>query len=214
MRELAFLGNTLRRLYNSFEHRMDKRVLNQDIRTVHKLEGAREPLTACESLTKIWPLVRQMDESAHLKAVGSPNGVDATGRSSRWNFYIELHSRRARLHCSWLLPWDESGNGFSAPVLDVRAKPYPPEDSVYRQMVSQGKMLCHELTELWQQERRRRPDLPLHFRDSDVVIRELTDKGLDIAANRFTLSTAKATNGKIHWLAKVDDYAFYANFKA
>jgi len=212
MRELAFLGNTLRRLYNSVENRMDKRVLNQDVRTVHKLSGGRVPLTACESLTKVWPIVQEMDEAAHLKSVSTPNGVDAQGRSSRWNFHFELHNRRARLQCCWLLPWSEAKEEYGLPILDARAKPFPPEDSVYRQMVSQGKMLCRELTELWLQERKRRPDLPLNFRDSDIVIRELIQKGLDIAANRFTLSSCKTSTGQLSWLAKVEDYAFYTEF--
>jgi len=214
MREFAFVGNTLRKLYNSVENRLERNLVNQEERIVRKLKGGANPLTVCETLTKIWPIVQQVDESAHLKSISAPDGVDVAGRASRWNFLFELHDRRARLHCCWLLPWNETKERYDSPIFDGRAKPFPPEDSVYRQMVSQGKMLCRELTELWLQERKRRPDLPLHFRDSDAVIRELTQKGLDIAANRFTLCTSKDNTGKMSWMARIDDYSFYANFKA
>lgn len=211
MRDFAFFGNTLRRIFNSFENRMDKRVLNQEIRSVEDL-GGRAPLTACEAVSKIWPHIQKMDEEVYLKSVSTPNGVNLEGKSSRWNFNFELHNRRARLQCAWLLPWDEDKEEYGPAILDALAKPYPPEDSVYRQMVQQGSMLCRELTQLWLRERKRRPDLPLHFRDSDIAVRELMSKGLDIAANRFTLSSQKGSNGKINWMAKVEEYAFYTQF--
>lgn len=212
MSQLAFFGNTIRRIFNSFEYRMDKRVLNQEVRSVHRLNGGKTPLTACEALSKIWPVVQDMDENAFLKSVSSPTGVDINGKSARWNFNFELQNRRARLQCFWLLPWDDREGDYGQSILDARAKPYPPEDSVYRQMVSQGRILCRELNVLWQAERKRRPDLPLHFRDSDVVVRELVQKGLDVDAHNFTLSSVKTIHGKLNWLAKVDDYAFFADF--
>lgn len=216
MVQLAFVGNTLRRLYNSVETRFDRRVLNQETRIVRQSDSSRNPLTVREALTKIWPVIQELDEEAYLKAISAPAGVDAFGRSSRWNFMFELHNRRARLYCCWILPPIADGEAVAEkhnPIIDAKVKPFPPEDSVYRQMVAQGKMLCHELTELWHQERKRRPDLPTQFRDSDVVIRELTQKGLDITTHRFTLSTSKATTGRLSWMARVDDYAFYVNFR-
>lgn len=212
MSHLAIFGNSFRRLYNSLEHRIDKRILNQEVRSVHQLGGGRSPITACAALSKIWPTVKQMDESVHLKSVSSPVGVNAQGKSSRWNFTFELHHRRARLQCAWLLPWDQHSKTFESAVLDISAVPYPPKNSTYRQMVMQGKMLCRELTVLWHQERRKRPDLPLHFRDTDIAIRELMQQGLNIGSNRFVLTSNRSSNGKMNWLAQMDEYMFYTDF--
>lgn len=75
-----------------------------------------------------------------------------------------------------------------------------------------GVMLHRQLYGLWQQERRRRPDRPMHFLDSDAALSEFTRQGLDITRDEFSLSTGQSPEGCICWIAQARQKVYYAPF--
>jgi hypothetical protein len=204
------MSNTLRRLYNRIDRLFDRQVLTQELRSSRGLEESNEPQTVRQVFERVWQAAQELDREACLKMIVSPGGVDQEGTSARWEFFFDLPQRRAKLECNWFLSWDDEKDGFGSACLDIIARPFPPANSLLRQMVNEGTLLHRQLAGFWEEERRRSPDLPLHFRNSNEAIVELIRQGLDLLEDEFSLGTGQSPEGKLAWIAQTRGREFYA----
>ena len=62
--------------------------------------------------------------------------------------------------------------------------PFHPRVASWPRAVADGRLPYAALNRAWREERRRTPDLPLVFRDSDVAVMELQQRGLDARRRR------------------------------
>jgi hypothetical protein len=196
------MSNTLRRLYNRIDRFFDYQSLAQELRSSRDLRESNEPQTARQALEQVWQAAQELDREACLKMIVSPGGVDQAGASTRWEFFFDLPQRQAKLECNWFLLWEDERNGFGLAHLELIARPFPPADSLLRQMVNEGTLLYRQLAGFWEEERRRAPDLPLHFRNSDEAVAELMGQGLDLLEDEFSLGTGHSPQGSLAWVAQ------------
>jgi hypothetical protein len=204
------MSNALRRLYNRVDRFFDRRTLTQELRSSHELKGSNEPQTARQVFEVAWQAAQELDREACLKLIVSPQGVDQQGASAHWEFFFDLPQRRAKLEGNWFLPWEDERQGFGFARFDLIARPFPAANSLLRQMVNEGKLLHRQLAGFWEEERRRSPDLPLHFRNSDEAIIELMRQGLDLLQDEFSLGTGQSPEGSLAWVAQTRKREFYA----
>jgi hypothetical protein len=204
--------DSLRRTFNAVDRLLDRRALLQEKRWTRNAGGARRPVTARGAFSQVLPEARSLDPGARLKSIVSQAGVDADGASAHWEFLFDLPSRRAHLLCEWVLGWDEAIDGYTAPHIAAATRPFPPPESPVRQLVMGGQLLHRQLIGMWERERRRRPDLPHKFRDSDAALADFVRQGLDVAVTEFSLCTGTAPEGQISWLAQTRDRSYIAAF--
>jgi hypothetical protein len=183
------------------------------VRLARSLGPLNTPATAYQAFAMVLPVVREVDLDARLKRITASENLDAQGRASRWEFFFDLPSRRAKLQCDWLLPWDEQTDDFAHARLEGMVRPFPPTDSVFYVMVAEGKLLHRQIVGLWNQEYQRSPNLPFHFRDSDEVIAELARQGLDISGSDFSLTTEAVHGQPPNWVAQTRSQTWRTRFR-
>jgi hypothetical protein len=205
------MSDALRRLYNRVDGWFDRAALVRDVQVVRGLQEPA-PVTARRAFEQAARSAREMDRAARLKMISAPGGVDASGASDRWEFLFDLPARRAKLSCTWFLEWDAQADRFGAAQIDAQARPFPPMDSPLRRLVAEGKLLHRQMIGLWAGERRRGPDLPDRFRDSNEVIGEFMARGLDVALHEFTLGTGLSPAGEISWVVHARGRSDYVRF--
>lgn len=204
------MSDSLRRLYNAIDSLFDRGALARDLRFSRAAGGSREPVTARAAFDSVRPAVRQLDRDARLKMIVSQNGIGPGGASPHWEFFFDLPQRRAQLVCEWRLPWDEAADGYGPAQIEIVAKPFPPENSPIRQLVKDGKLLHRQMIGMWQQELKRRPNLPQKFRDTDAVLADLRRQGLEPDQADFSLSTGLSPDGRLNWVAQTKNAAYYS----
>lgn len=205
------MSDILRRLYNAVERLFDWRALSQELHFTRNPADVNEPRTARHAFEIALSEARELDRGACLKLITAPDGLNPNGAASRWEFFFDLPMRRAKLECDWYLPWDANADQFGPPRLEVIARPFPPADNVFRQMVKEGKLLHRQLIGLWNQERRQRPDLPHQFRDSDAALEALVQQGLKAMEIEFSFGTVETPEGKPCWLAQTRERSYYTD---
>ncbi len=201
--------NDIRRLYNALGQSFDRQVLDQAVHASHRIENSSTPVSAGQAFSLVLAEAKNMDTKARLKLISAADGVQADGRATRWEFFFDLPRRRAKLECAWFLVWDKRADAFVATQVEVRAQPFPASDNKLRQLVDEGELLYQQLRGLWQQERKRTPDLPHKFRDSDAVIRELAELDNNLLNHELSLSTGLNPQGKPCWVARTRSDNFY-----
>ena len=207
------MSDTLRRLYNKIDILFDRRAISQEDRFSRVLENVNQPRTASLAFKSILPVARKIDRKARLKSILSQQGIDGNGTSSYWEYFFDLPTRRAQLLCEWSLPRNQLTDEYGAAVIEYLIKPFPPADSPIRQMVREGKLLHRQMIGLWQQERRRRPDLPFKFRGTDVALADFSQQGLDVSQIEFLLRTGQSPQGSHCWIAQTRKTTYYTAFE-
>ncbi len=198
----------IRRLYNSLGQTLDRQALREEIHDIHRLDDSTSPITAGQAFKQIIPVVKEIDSKPKLKLISAAGTIQTDGSATRWEFFFDLPKKRAKLECGWYLQWDDSEDDYHGAQIELRAQPFPTADNPLRQMVDQGELLYQQLDGLWQQERKRSPDLPAKFRDSDAVIRELADQDIDLLKHELSLSTGVNARGKTCWLVQTRSESF------
>ncbi|MDJ0832539.1 MAG: hypothetical protein QNJ69_03390 [Gammaproteobacteria bacterium] len=199
----------IRRLYNKLGQAFDRQSLVSEEKSVHQLEDINDPLSAGQAFALVLPFARKLDRNPRLKLITAADGINIDGKASRWEFFFDLPGRRAKLECDWLLTWDDSADAFQGAQIEVRVQPFPPADNKLRQMVDQGGLLYQQLEGLWKQERKRTPDLPDKFRDSDIVIGELITQNKNLLDQELSLATGLNPQGRPCWLAQSRSDTFH-----
>jgi hypothetical protein len=206
------MSNSLRRIYNSIDSLFDRRAISQELRISKDDTESTYPKTAMQAFEKVQTFAYELDRQARLKWIVSQQGVNSNGESSHWEFSFDLTERRAHLVCDWLLLFNETIDKYLPAKIELTLKPFPPADSPLRQMVKDGQLLHRQLIGMWKQEIKRTPDLPHKFRDTSLIVEELSQQGLDIAQTEFSLSTGQDSSGKLCWLAQTRQKKYYDKF--
>lgn len=205
--------SALRRLNNRIDRWLDRRSLRAPVETVLTLPGGGVPGVVSAALERAVQRAQALDRDACLKQVLAPQGTQPDGAASRWQFHFELPKARARLIVDWYLDGDARAGRFGHEVIKARAEPFPPPDSVLAQGVAEGKLLYARLGRIWKEERRRTPDLPLEFRDSDAAVADLARRGLALGTASFTLGVAAESGGALVWVARTGTAVYRCPFR-
>jgi hypothetical protein len=206
------MSDSLRRIYNSIDRLFDVWAITQELR--HSREGgeSRSPKTALQAFQSVQPVIRELDRQSQLKMITSQQGLTFNGTSAHWEFFFNLFRRRAEAVCEWVLPWNEAIDDYGQAEIEISINPFPAVNSPIRTAVREGKLLHQQMTGMWRQECKRRPTLPAHFRDTDIVLADFVRQGLDITQAEFSLSTGHSPQGKLCWIAQTRNAAYYSPF--
>jgi hypothetical protein len=207
------MSDALRRAYNAVDILFDARAIRQELHFSRELEDIRHPRSAYQAFRSIHPFVNKLDRQARLKMIVSQPGIDAEGASAHWEFFFDLVQRRAHLICDWALSWNEASDDFGPARVELAIKPFPSVDSPIRQLVASGKLLHRQMVGLWKQECERSPALPKRFRDTDAVLADLNQQGLDVSQTEFSVRTGLSPEGRISWIAQTRKDIYYSAFR-
>jgi len=203
----------LRCFYNSVEAFFDRHSLLEEVYLSRTIESQNKPVTARKAFLPCLSIAREFDRGAQLKLIVCPNdNIEQNGTSRQWEFFYDLPKLHAKMNCVWLLTWNEDADSFDTIDIEVVTRPFPPHDSPLRKLVKEGKILYRQLIGMWDAEYKRMANLPHHFRDSDDVMREFTQKGLNLTETKVTL-IAEGNKGKQPiWKADTGETPFSTRF--
>ena len=201
----------LRRLLNGIDRRLDRAAAAQARSGLERSPVGGVPFIASQALERAVQLAQRHDGDARLKRIAAPRGIAPDGAALAWRFAFELPQRRAKLACDWYLDGDKQAGRFGRECLQWQLDPFPPADSLLAHGVAQGKLAYAFLARAWREERRRAPDLPLVFRDSDVLAAELERHGLRVADGSFSLAS-EATPAGPAWVARAGERVLSCRF--
>jgi hypothetical protein len=204
--------DNFRKFYNSVDRFFDRRAISEKIQFSREIPGDDQPKTAGRAFAQIVPMVRKFDRKAQLKLIVSQQGVDAHGTGTHWEFFFDLPGLRAQLACEWKLTRDEKADGYEMAHVTITVNPFPPADSLIRQMVRNGQLLQRQLIGMWQQEMKRTPALSHRFRDSDLAMADFSKQGLDPSVVEFSLRTGRSPEGHLSWIAQTRDRSYFSAF--
>lgn len=211
--ESSSLLDGLRRFYNSVEIFFDRRSLIEEVRLSRTIESQNKPVTARQAFLPCLSIAREFDRGAQLKLIVCPDGnIEQDGISPRWEFFFDLPKRHAKMNCAWFLTWNENADVFDTARIEIVARPFPPQDSSLRKLVKDGKILYRQLTGMWDAEYRRKANLPHRFRDSNNVMREFAQKGLNLTETKITLIAEDNKGKQPIWKADIGETPFSTRF--
>jgi hypothetical protein len=205
--------SVLRRLNNRIERWLDRSSLHEPRVHAQDWPGGGVPCIASAALERAVTYAHTLDPDACLKQLAAPEGVQPDGAARRWQFRFELPTARAVLACDWFLDGDARAGRFGRERFEARATPFPPPGSELATGVAEGRLPYAGLSRAWREERRRTPDLPLVFRDSDAAIVELQQRGLVLGAAPFTLGAASDSGSALRWVARSGNAEFRSPFR-
>jgi hypothetical protein len=206
------MSDTFRRIYNMVDQIFDTRAISQESRLSRDDGFCELPKTALQAFNRILPFVSKLDRLARLKLIVSQQGLSLDGTSSHWEFFFDMPLRRAQMTVEWVLSWDEATGDYGPARIESIVKPFPPVDSPIRQAVREGKLLHRQMINMWKQEYERRPGLPNKFHDSNFVMADLLQQGLDASQYEFSLSTGQSPQGQMSWIAQTRDITYFSPF--
>lgn len=192
----------LRRVVNHIDRRLDRQSLAEVADHSQQWPGGGVPCTAAAALERAVHHAHTLDRNACLKQLVAPKGTQSDGAAQRWEFRFELPEARAVLTCDWFLDGDARAGRFGRERLECRATPFPAPDSVLALGVAEGRLGYSSLGRAWREERRRTPDLPLVFRDSDAALADLQRFGFSVGRDAFTLAASAEPVGGLWWVAR------------
>lgn len=202
----------LRRLLNRVDRWLDRRSLAAPQEGQQRPPGGGVPCLASHALERAMAVARRFDRDARLKRIAAPQGTAIDGAARRWTLWLELPQRRAKLRYEWYLDGDAEFGRFGRECLDWRATPFPAPDAALARGVDEGHLRYAMLAAAWRQERRRQPDLPLVFRDSDATLADLQAHGLKPGETGFTLRSDSVSGHGNVWLAQTPVQSFQCRF--
>ena len=203
----------LRRLYNSIDALFDRAGLDEKVQFHRPAGPGNAAVTAGHAFHNCLPIATEFDRNACLMLIVAPDGsIQADGCSPRWEFLFDLPRRRAQMIAIWHFPGSEPSDDFPAARIEVSVTPFPPPDSIPRQLVRDGQLLRRQLIAMWHKERRRKPALPHKFRDSDAVMAEFAGSGLDVTQTEVTLRAECKASARPLWVADARRSSFRTRF--
>lgn len=205
--------SALRRLNNRVERWLDRSSLHEPRVHAQDWPGGGVPCIASAALERAVSYAHTLDSDACLKQVLAPEGVQPDGAARHWQFRFELPTARANLDGNWFLDGDARAGRFGRERFEARATPFPPPGSELAAAVADGRLPYSALSRAWREERRRTPDLPLVFRDSDVAVIELQQRGLVLGGAAFSLGVTSDPGGALRWLARSGSAEFRSPFR-
>jgi len=192
----------LRRYVNRLDRWLDRASLVEATSTRIDLDKPAEPVTARQAFSSVLPVARRVDGSARLKLITASENLDASGTASRWEFFFDLPKRRAKATVAWVLPLTEEFDSYRSPIVEAVFRPFPMPGSLFYRMIDEGRLLYRQLNGHWRDEMQRTPDLPKSFKDSDLAMRELSQRGLDVGSDEASLTAKGVSETEIVWMAQ------------
>lgn len=145
----------------------------------------RERCTSREALGVATELAADHESGARAWSVGTDDGCDGDGRSTRWETRFDL-SRREELVVSIGFTLGEATGTRGEAVASIRLIPYPAEGSELARMALSGEITGRRLRAVWRQQTREREPLPPDFPDSAAVARTVAPDRIRTAHARIT----------------------------
>lgn len=210
---MGFDVNRLRRYYNRLDRWLDRSSLLEERRERIDLGASAEPATARQAFGFVRPVVLRMDRSASLKLITGSENLDASGQASRWEFFFDLPKRRAKAAVEWVLPWDERADSYGSPHVEAVFRPFQAPENVLYGMIDEGRLLYRQLNGHWRDEMQKTPALPQRFRDSDAVMREFAERGLDASRDEVTLAARGVSDSEVVWTAQTRHSTYRTSFQ-
>lgn len=210
---MALDADQLRRYFNRMDRWLDRSSLAEERREQIDLEAPPEPVTARKAFGYVWPVVRRIDRTARLKLISGSENLHPSGTTSRWAFLFDLPKRRAKAALDWVLPWDEDSDAYGSPRIEGVIRPFPAPGSLLHRMIDEGRVLYRQLNGPWRDEMNRTPVLPNSFKDSDAVIRECTERGLDLGRDETTLVAKGVSAAELVWEAQTRHETYQTSFR-
>lgn len=213
-RSMAVDVKCLRQYFNRFDQKFDRKSLHEVQKFTTALKDENRRVTVLQAFKRVLPVVRGFDRSAALKFIAGSENLDASGRASRWEFFFDLPERRAKAAVEWVLPLDVDTDTCGQPLIESTLRPFPVPGSLFYRMVDEGSLLYRQLWGLWREEMKRQAALPFSFRDSDDVLQEFRQQGLDITIDEVALSAEASLNTKqCIWKAQTRHKTYRAAFQ-
>jgi hypothetical protein len=144
-----------------------------------------ESCTSRQALAAATDLAAERDRGAAAWSVGTDDGCDHDGRSTRWEVRFDL-SRRQELIVSIGFPPDEAKGAHGDAVASIRLVPFPAEGSELARMALSGEITGRRLRAVWRQQTRDREPLPWDFPDSAAVAQAVAPDRIRTAHARIT----------------------------
>ena len=118
--------------------------------------------------------------------VGTEDGLDALGRSMRWEVRFDLPQRRQELVVNIGFPIEEATGLQGEGVASLRCLPFPSEGSELARMATTGQISGRRLRAVWRQQLREHEPLPLDLPDSEAVAAAVAPEPVRVARARIT----------------------------
>lgn len=167
----------------------------------------REACTSRQALTVARELAARHEPGAEAWSVGTDDGCDGVGRSTRWEVRFDL-SRREELLVSIGFTLDEATGRHGGAVASIRLLPFPAEGSELARMALSGQITGRRLRAVWRQQIREREPLPDDFPDSAAVARAVAPDLIRTAHARIARARGACwtvrTQGRVRHI-RVDD---------
>ena len=161
--------------------------LDRVILETRPLPVPSERMTARQALDMAAPIAAELEAAARLTLVVSDGYVDAEGRSRTWEFFYHLPERRATAAIEILGPIedeeeDELDEDQTSPDeadrIEIRVVPFVQSGDILDRQLREGRVSPRFIDDLWDAELRRRPPLPIPFRDSPEAVRAMVPPGV------------------------------------
>src|SRR5215212_10021427 len=124
------------------------------------LRDADTRMTAHEALRWALPAARARDPDARMVLISSGEDLDAGGRSTLWEFHLDLPARRA--HATIRVGPDDDPDEEPGCVLLAQIRPFVPPSGDLWEIMAQGEEAVRRFVlGHWQRQLAGRPPLPL-----------------------------------------------------
>lgn len=147
--------------------------------------GLRGACTSRQAIGVAATLAADHERGVGAWSVGTDDGCDDDGRSTRWEVRFDL-ALGEELVVSIGFPVDEASGARGDAVASVRRVPFPSEGSELARMALSGEITGRRLRAVWRQQTRERQPLPPDFPDSAVVAQRVAPDRIRTAQARVT----------------------------
>lgn len=145
----------------------------------------REACTSRQAVDVAAALAAEHESGVDAWSVGTDDGCDSEGRSTRWEVRFDLSSRQELVvGIGFIL--DETTRVHGDAVASIRRVPFPSEGSELARMALSGQITGRRLRAVWRQQRGEREPLPSDFPDSAIVARAVAPDRIRTAHARVT----------------------------
>ncbi len=154
--------------------------------TLVPVAGLTESCTSREALAVASSLAGELEPGAQAWRVGSVDGCDTEGRSTRWEVRFDLERRRAEAVVTLGFVYEEDTGTHGEGVASLSLVDFPAEGSELSKMAATGEISARGLRSVWRQQMRERPALPPNAPDSSVMMAKVAPDEVRAAYARIT----------------------------
>ena len=151
-----------------------------------ELPDLREACTSSEAIGAATPIALAEGARSRPWQVATEDGVDAAGRSVRWEVRFDLRERRQELLVTIGFPVEEGTGSRTAAVASLRFLPFPAQGSELARMAASGQIRGRRLRAIWRQQLREHEPLPENLPDSAAVAAAVAPEPVRVARARIT----------------------------